>query len=168
MDIRSYLQQAERGAGAALARAVGVHPVMVSQWAAGVKAIPVERCTSIEEASGKLVRRWDLRPADWYRIWPELIGTAGAPAIPAPAAEAPPSAFADTMPSEEHAQACDEQRLYVRDGEGLAEDSRHPEHAPERVRETLLREGPSALDPETPVAVPRRRRDECTARPRAD
>jgi len=26
-------------------------------------------------------RLWDLRPDDWHRIWPELIGTEGAPAI---------------------------------------------------------------------------------------
>ena len=28
-------------------------------------------------------RLWDLRPEDWWRIWPELIGTDGAPAVPA-------------------------------------------------------------------------------------
>lgn len=28
------------------------------------------------------VRRWDLRPADWHRIWPELIGAEGAPVLP--------------------------------------------------------------------------------------
>ena len=28
---------------------------------------------SIERESGRVVRRWDLRPADWSAIWPELI-----------------------------------------------------------------------------------------------
>lgn len=28
------------------------------------------------------VRRWDLRPDDWHRIWPELIGAEGAPGVP--------------------------------------------------------------------------------------
>lgn len=28
------------------------------------------------------VRRWELRPDDWYRIWPELIGAEGAPSVP--------------------------------------------------------------------------------------
>jgi hypothetical protein len=30
------------------------------------------------------VRRWHCRPNDWHRIWPELIGQPGAPAIVAP------------------------------------------------------------------------------------
>jgi hypothetical protein len=28
------------------------------------------------------VARWDLRPDDWHRIWPELIGAEGAPPLP--------------------------------------------------------------------------------------
>lgn len=27
-------------------------------------------------------KRWDLRPDDWHRIWPELIGIEGAPEVP--------------------------------------------------------------------------------------
>jgi len=26
--------------------------------------------------------RWDLRQEDWHLIWPELIGTQGAPMVP--------------------------------------------------------------------------------------
>lgn len=36
---------------------------------------------SLEHFSGRQVRRWDLRPDDWHRMWPELIGTEGAPPI---------------------------------------------------------------------------------------
>lgn len=72
MDIRTYLSQAERGAAAAIARAVGVSPVMVSQWASGVKEVPVDRCRVIETATGMKVRPWDLRPDDWRVHWPEL------------------------------------------------------------------------------------------------
>jgi DNA-binding transcriptional regulator YdaS (Cro superfamily) len=82
MDIRTYLSQADRGAGVALARAIGVHPVMVSQWASGQKAVAVERCAAIERATDGQVKRWSLRPADWHLIWPELIGIEGAPEIP--------------------------------------------------------------------------------------
>ena len=71
-----------------MAAAVGVHPVMVSQWAAGVKGVPAERAADIERACEFQVRRWDLRPDDWHRIWPELIGSEGAPAIPQPHPEA--------------------------------------------------------------------------------
>lgn len=42
-----------------------------------------ERCVLIEQVSGGALRRWDLRPDDWYRIWPELIGTDGAPEVAA-------------------------------------------------------------------------------------
>lgn len=41
-----------------------------------------ENCVFIEQATEGLVRRWDLRPEDWRRNWPELIGADGAPATP--------------------------------------------------------------------------------------
>ncbi|WAC75331.1 YdaS family helix-turn-helix protein [Roseateles sp. SL47] len=37
----------------------------------------------IEELSNQQVRRWTLRPDDWHVIWPELVGTDGAPSVPA-------------------------------------------------------------------------------------
>lgn len=40
-------------------------------------------CALIEQQSGGVVRRWDLRPADWHLVWPELVGVPGAPEIPA-------------------------------------------------------------------------------------
>lgn len=54
---------------------------MVSQWCAGLKPVPIERCVDIERATAGAVRRWDLRPDDWHRIWPELIDHRDAPAI---------------------------------------------------------------------------------------
>jgi DNA-binding transcriptional regulator YdaS (Cro superfamily) len=80
MDLVTYIR-AKHGRAAALAEAVGVRAVMVSQWAAGTKPVAAERCTPIEFATGRAVRRWDLRPADWHRIWPELIGAEGAPPV---------------------------------------------------------------------------------------
>lgn len=49
-------------------------------------SVPAVHCAAIEAATGGAVRRWDLRPDDWDRIWPELIGQAGAPAVEAKAA----------------------------------------------------------------------------------
>lgn len=47
----------------------------------------------LESASSGAVMRWDLRPDDWHLIWPELVGTEGAPSItqsaPAPSPESP-------------------------------------------------------------------------------
>lgn len=38
----------------------------------GVK-FSAERCVSIEKATAGAVARKDLRPADWDKIWPELV-----------------------------------------------------------------------------------------------
>jgi DNA-binding transcriptional regulator YdaS (Cro superfamily) len=40
-----------------------------------------EYSVAIERATDGVVRRWDLRPDDWHRIWPELIGADGAPVL---------------------------------------------------------------------------------------
>lgn len=66
-----------------LAGAVGCQSQLIWQWARGVRPVPLDRCVPIERATAGAVRRWDLRPDDWYRIWPELIGADGAPAAPA-------------------------------------------------------------------------------------
>ncbi len=72
MNLTDYVK-AERGRGAAIAAAAGVHPVMVSQWVSGLKPVPLERCVAIEQATSGAVTRRDLRPDDWHRIWPELV-----------------------------------------------------------------------------------------------
>jgi DNA-binding transcriptional regulator YdaS (Cro superfamily) len=66
---------------ACLARLLQVAPATVNQWARGHRPVPVERCAAIERATSGVVRRWDLRPDDWHLIWPELVGTEGAPAV---------------------------------------------------------------------------------------
>lgn len=43
---------------------------------------------AIEKATDGAVRRWDLRPDDWHRIWPELIDAVGAPVVTTIPAEA--------------------------------------------------------------------------------
>lgn len=40
---------------------------------------------SIADYTNRRVAEWDLRPTDWWRIWPELVSTPGAPAVPADA-----------------------------------------------------------------------------------
>jgi DNA-binding transcriptional regulator YdaS (Cro superfamily) len=56
----------------------------IRQWQHGYenRQPSPENCVAIEQATEGRVRRWDLRPEDWHRIWPELIGTEGAPALP--------------------------------------------------------------------------------------
>lgn len=87
MQLADYLQ-AERGRCASVAARLGIAPAYLSQIASGVrKAHPALAREIEEECSPGAVRRWDLRPDDWHRIWPELVGTAGAPA-PSTAQEA--------------------------------------------------------------------------------
>lgn len=38
-----------------------------------------ELATQLEIASNQKVKRWDLIPEAWDRIWPELVGSPGAP-----------------------------------------------------------------------------------------
>ena len=87
MDLKAYIQ-AERGNATTLAAALGIPPTYLSQMARGDRAVTPERASQIESVTSKVVRRWDLRPEDWHRIWPELIGTPGAPEVPQPEAKA--------------------------------------------------------------------------------
>lgn len=43
----------------------------IQQWR--VSGVPVEHCPNIERMTGKKVTRRDLRPDDWWIIWPELV-----------------------------------------------------------------------------------------------
>ena len=38
--------------------------------------VPAEHCPAVSRLTR--VPRWELRPDDWFRIWPELIGVEGA------------------------------------------------------------------------------------------
>jgi len=49
-----------------LAKAIGVKPVSISQWASGVRKVPANHCPAIERATNGAVRCEDLRPdVDW-------------------------------------------------------------------------------------------------------
>ncbi len=74
MNLTNYVK-AERGRGAEVANAIGVHPVMVSQWISDAKPVPPERCPAIERATKGAVTVEELRPdARWHRVpdeaWP--------------------------------------------------------------------------------------------------
>jgi hypothetical protein len=53
---------------------LGVRQPTLQAWIAKKRPIPVKRCVQIEQATGGLVTRRDLRPDDWAQIWPELKG----------------------------------------------------------------------------------------------
>ncbi|WP_018610201.1 transcriptional regulator [Uliginosibacterium gangwonense] len=70
MKLQSYLSSHGWTQGK-LARRLGVTQGAVSQWLKGVRPIPIERCVEIEQATGGVVTRQELR-TDWALIWPEL------------------------------------------------------------------------------------------------
>lgn len=75
------------GGTLAVAALVGVKPPSVSGWkdAGRIPADKRIRLAPIAESLGITTRK-ELFPDDWHRIWPELIGTEGAPDAPAPKA----------------------------------------------------------------------------------
>ena len=64
-----------------LAVALELGQSVISNWRARDSVIDAIYCTAIDVLPASPVRRWDLRPADWHLIWPELIGMAGAPEL---------------------------------------------------------------------------------------
>lgn len=88
MDLRSYTSRLPRGGVAELAGRLGISSIYLAQIGASnnTREASPELCVRIEAESGRGVRRWDLRPNDWHRIWPELIGSEGAPKVEVKAA----------------------------------------------------------------------------------
>jgi DNA-binding transcriptional regulator YdaS (Cro superfamily) len=72
------------GGPSVVARMCNVSSPSVTNWRK--RGIPIERCVPIERATSGAVMRWDLRPTDWWEIWPELTARPDAPPISAPAA----------------------------------------------------------------------------------
>jgi len=69
------------GFQARLARRFGKSRQTVNDWGRNAD-IPIEHCAAVEEECNREFRRWHFRPNDWHLIWPELVGTEGAPPVP--------------------------------------------------------------------------------------
>lgn len=84
MNLDAYLSLPAARSMAGFARDLGLNPDQVRQWRHGHdnRRPSPENCAAIEATTARAVMRWDLRPDDWWRIWPELIGKKGAPAVP--------------------------------------------------------------------------------------
>ncbi len=70
MDLNSYL--IEHGNAVGLAREIGVPPPNLSEWRNGKRPVPVEHAVSIERITSGSITRQELRPNDFWRIWPDL------------------------------------------------------------------------------------------------
>ena len=74
MDLKNYLNCPNQMTAAELARHIGVRDAQVVQWKHGYgnrKPSPIY-CVAIERATGGIVTRADLRPDDYWLIWPDL------------------------------------------------------------------------------------------------
>jgi DNA-binding transcriptional regulator YdaS (Cro superfamily) len=87
MKLHEYLSSDGALTVAQLRERIGVKSdAQVRQWQHGYadRRPSPEHCIAIERATEGKVRLWDLRPNDWHRIWPMVIGTPGAPDVPSP------------------------------------------------------------------------------------
>lgn len=75
MDIPS---PADRQAAAELA---GLNAQYLYQCLTRRRDMDALKAAELERLSAGRVRRWQVR-RDWHLIWPELIGTDGAPGVP--------------------------------------------------------------------------------------
>lgn len=65
MKLLEYVNQG-RGRRSAIARAIGVPAILISQWAYAQRQVPAERCPDIERATSGAVRCEDMRSdVDW-------------------------------------------------------------------------------------------------------
>lgn len=74
---------ARAGGPAKVAKLIGKSLQAVCFYRDGERPFPVEHGAALEEASG--VKRWDIWPDDWHRVWPELRKAKGAPRVTAKA-----------------------------------------------------------------------------------
>jgi len=79
MNLSEYLKSSPRGELVSISREIHSHPSTVFYWANGIRPIPIHHCVAIERATGGQVTRQELRPDDWWKIWPELADGAAWP-----------------------------------------------------------------------------------------
>jgi DNA-binding transcriptional regulator YdaS (Cro superfamily) len=87
MELKTYLTSLSKDQLEELASMARVTPGHLRNVKYGERECSPELACAVELFAGGAVRRWECRPADWYRIWTELIGADGSPEIPAPYAK---------------------------------------------------------------------------------
>ena len=71
MNLSDYCA-GKPGAQKEIAEKVGVSMGFINHVVRGRKSMPVQHCVQIEQLTDGQVSRKDLRPDDWFLIWPEL------------------------------------------------------------------------------------------------
>ena len=99
MELKLWLD-AERGRQAKLAElltsdnpsrpvAAAFVNAMANPSSPGGRPVPPRLAPGIERHTGGTVMRWELRPEDWWEIWPEFRDRRGAPDVPTAASSEP-------------------------------------------------------------------------------
>jgi len=83
MSLAEFMRPLDLQARTALAAQARTTWLHLRNVAFSGKVCGIQLAVDIERATGGAVRRWQLRPEDWHRIWPELVGAEGAPPVPA-------------------------------------------------------------------------------------
>ena len=65
-----------------IARAAGMTEQYLYQCLTGRKSMSAANAVQIERLSQGVLKRWHVRPRDWHKVWPELVGSTDAPATP--------------------------------------------------------------------------------------
>ncbi len=64
---------AAAGGPTMVANVLGVSVQAVCFYRDGKRSFPAEFCAPLEGACGGTVTRREMRPTDWWLIWPELV-----------------------------------------------------------------------------------------------
>ncbi len=83
MKLSMFLRPLDADKRERLALDAGTTSAHLRNVAFSSKPCGIHLAVGLESLTDRAVRRWDLRPDDWHRIWPELIGAEGAPGLPA-------------------------------------------------------------------------------------
>jgi len=64
-----------------VAQLLGINPAYLYQCVTRRRDMDARKAAELERACNGRIRRWQLR-RDWHIVWPELVGTDGAPPVP--------------------------------------------------------------------------------------
>lgn len=82
MNLSAYLKPMGEPQRVAFAMRCGTTWNHMRNVAYSGKPCGVMLAVNLERETGGRLRRWHVRPKDWHLIWPELVGTEGAPPVP--------------------------------------------------------------------------------------
>lgn len=77
MKLQTYIK-ANRGEATRLAALLKIAPSYLSQMSSGYRAVPAQKAFEIVKATKGSVTLQDLRPDDYWLIWPDLKAPADA------------------------------------------------------------------------------------------